>query len=237
MTVFAALLFILLVIAIYASILIYLSPLLIGLIIIAIVNTLFKKHHQKSAPIVWIILTIFVIILSSILLWKGINSNAPNIGSLSFVILIAYGFISLCIFALPIAARQSKEKKLQKLIKKGKYPASTAYHPTTQPTPSPSGRSSSDNTPDWKLKERWEDYPMPNYDDIHTYCLVSLKETGKSFYYRTRNPDLKVGDTVFVPFGYQYTKKIGTIIKIKKVNGYNAPYPLGKTKFIIGKAE
>lgn len=90
---------------------------------------------------------------------------------------------------------------------------------------------------DWKVKETWEDYPMPNYDAIHTYCQVAFDDSGKSFYYRTRNPELKVGDMVYVPVGYKYEKKIGQIISMKNYKGSKAPYPLERTKHIIGKVE
>lgn len=90
---------------------------------------------------------------------------------------------------------------------------------------------------DWKMKETWEDYPAPNYDDVHTYCRVAFDGERKTFYYRTRNPELKVGDNVYVPVGYKYQKKIGTIVSMKEYVGRKAPYPLEKTKFIIGKAE
>lgn len=89
----------------------------------------------------------------------------------------------------------------------------------------------------WRLKETWEDYPAPNYDDVHTYCRVAFDGERKTFYYRTRNPELKVGDNVYVPVGYKYQKKIGTIVSMKEYIGRKAPYPLEKTKFIIGKVE
>ena len=88
---------------------------------------------------------------------------------------------------------------------------------------------------DWKLKETWEDYPSPNYDDIHTYCLVAFDDSGKVFYYRTRNPELQIGDEVYVPVGYRYEKKIGVIVSMEEYVGRDAPFPLEKTKFIIGK--
>ena len=90
---------------------------------------------------------------------------------------------------------------------------------------------------DWKLKETWEDYPTPNYNDKHTYCQVAFDESGKSFYYRTRNPELKIGDEVYVPVGYKYQKRVGTIVSMEDYIGKDAPYPLEKTKFIIGKVE
>ncbi len=88
---------------------------------------------------------------------------------------------------------------------------------------------------DWQIKERWEDYPAPNYDDVHTYCEVAFDDSGKTFYYRTRNPELKVGDEVYVPVGYKYQKKIGRIVSMEDFLGSEAPYPLERTKHIIGK--
>lgn len=89
----------------------------------------------------------------------------------------------------------------------------------------------------WEVQERWEDYPTVNYDKVHTYCSVTFEDNGKTFYYRTRNPELKVGDLVYVPVGYKYEKKIGRITKMKEYLGYLAPYPLEKTKHIIGKVQ
>jgi hypothetical protein len=89
---------------------------------------------------------------------------------------------------------------------------------------------------DWRLKERHEDYPFPDYDDVHVYCQVILDGGDSTLYYRTRNPELKVGDRVYVPVGYKYEKKLGTIVSRKDYVGKDAPYPLEKTKFIAGKA-
>ena len=90
---------------------------------------------------------------------------------------------------------------------------------------------------DWKLQETWEDYPVPNYDAIHTYCSVAFDDSGKSFYYRTRNPDISVGDLVYVPVGRNYEKKIGRVVAMKSYKGSRTPYPLERTKHILGKVE
>jgi hypothetical protein len=90
---------------------------------------------------------------------------------------------------------------------------------------------------DWKLKETWEDYPVPDYNAIHTYCQIAFDDSGKTFYYRTRNPALKVGDLVYVPVGYKREKKIGRIITMQNYIGRSAPYPLEKTKYILSKVE
>ncbi len=92
------------------------------------------------------------------------------------------------------------------------------------------------NHSDWKIRERWEDYPTLDYNATHTYCGVAFGDSGKFFYYRTRNPELKVGDMVYVPVGCNHEKKAGKIISMKDYKGYDAPFPLEKTKHIIGKA-
>ena len=88
---------------------------------------------------------------------------------------------------------------------------------------------------DWKLRERWEDYPVPDYNAMHTYCEIAFDNSGKTYYYRTRNPELQVGDKVYVPFGYKHEQKVGTIVSMKEYKGKLAPYPLEKTKYIKGK--
>lgn len=98
-------------------------------------------------------------------------------------------------------------------------------------------KKKNDPDKDWKYQETWEDYPMVNYKIPHTYCRVIFEDGGKSFYYRTRNPDLMEGDLVYVPVGYKYEKKIAKIISIKTYPGFMVPYPLEKTKHIIGKVE
>ena len=90
---------------------------------------------------------------------------------------------------------------------------------------------------DWKQKELWEDYPFHDYNKYHTYCRVAMDANGKLYYYRTRNPRLKIGDRVYVPVGRASMKKTGKIVSMENVTGEDIPYPLEKTKFIIGKAE
>lgn len=90
---------------------------------------------------------------------------------------------------------------------------------------------------DWKLKETWEDYAGPDYDAIHTYCSVAFDDSGKTFYYRTRNPELQIGDFVYVPVGASYKKRMGRVVEMKNYVGRYAPYPLERTKYISGKVD
>ena len=90
---------------------------------------------------------------------------------------------------------------------------------------------------DWKLQETWEDYPTPKYDAIHTYCSVAIEGFDRTFYYRTRNPDIVIGDNVYVPFGRQYDKVVGVVVDMQDFVGNEAPFPLSRTKHIIDKVE
>ncbi|MBR4949728.1 MAG: hypothetical protein IKZ25_03015 [Clostridia bacterium] len=89
----------------------------------------------------------------------------------------------------------------------------------------------------WKHKELWEDYPEPDYSATYTYCKVAFEDLDRTFYYRTRNPNLKIGDKVIVPFGKDLNAKEGMIVSIKNYKGSEAPYPLEKTKHIIEKVK
>ena len=88
---------------------------------------------------------------------------------------------------------------------------------------------------DWKVQELWEDYPAPDYDAVHTYCSVIFETGGKQFCYRTRNPELQVGDYVYVPVGYNREERAARIVKMENYVGRFAPYPLEKTKYIERK--
>ena len=90
---------------------------------------------------------------------------------------------------------------------------------------------------DWELKETWEDYPFPDYTIAHTYCSVAFDDSGRTFYYRTRNPDIKVGDRVYVPVGRKWEKKVATVVARQVFVGRSVPWPLEKTKYIMGKVE
>ena len=104
-------------------------------------------------------------------------------------------------------------------------------------SPQKTQNNTSGKCDNWQIQERWEDYPTANYNKIHTYCSVIFEDSGRTFFYRTRNPELKVGDLVYVPVGYSYEKKVGRIVKMNNYPGYLAPHPLEKTKYIIGKVE
>lgn len=83
----------------------------------------------------------------------------------------------------------------------------------------------------------FKNHPDYDYNLVHTYCEVAFDESGRTFHYRAKNLDLEIGHKVFVPTGYKNEKKIATVESIEDYVGWAAPYPLEKTKFIIGKVK
>ena len=337
MIIFAFLLYILLVVLLGVSALVYLSPILIGLVIIVIGNAVSKVKHGKMGTILWNVVTVGITIFATGMLWKDIMSDAIDTGPLPFIILALYGLVSLIVFAIPEAIREQKEKKVYQevvpwidlpektrkrirttriiaivctamvgigaiIVATGSTDISESLPPTImfaiiaiicwviagkkyyqpcvsvedEPIPEEFSRAARDEyreilgedpprgyvkavydeyqkwdedlqrgfrkgasgkVYDWKLKETWEDYPTPNYDEIHTYCEVAFDDSGRTYYYRTRNPELQVGDAVYVPFGHKAPKKIGVITSIEDYVGHEVPFPLEKTKHIIGKVK
>ena len=233
MIIFAFLIYILLVVLIGASALVYLSPILMGLIIIIIANAVSKFKRGKMAPVLWNIVTVGVTIFATGMLWKDIFDDAIDTGSLPFNILSLYGLGSLIVFAISEVIRQNRERKeYQEVIAREDLPEKTQVFDKEYK------KLLDEELPtacDWKRQETREDYPAPDYDAIHTYCEVAFDDSGRTYYYRTRNPELEVGDTVYVPFGYNAPKKIGVIVSMEDFEGHNVPFPLEKTKFIIGK--
>lgn len=87
-------------------------------------------------------------------------------------------------------------------------------------------------------EEPSEEYIQAVYDDrdaFCTYCEVAFDDSGRTYYYRTKDQKLKVGDTVYVPFGNSVSKRIGVIKSREDYIADDVPFPLEKTKFIIGK--
>lgn len=249
MTFFAIIGLLLLVISFF----VYISTIVIGIFIGVGINVFSMASRDKIAPIWWDILAVIVTIWSSVMLWKDIASESIDYGPRPFLLLIGFGVASmLLIFIIsaiknkpsnddyPVYTRTSKGIQVKTPSKPKKKVIEARYSinkkDDTESDKDTSG-SSFVRPPEWKIKETWEDYPAPDYDAMHTYCQVAFDDSGKYFYYRTRNPELKVGDMVYVPVGYKYQKKIGNIISMKEYKGSKAPYPLERTKHIIGKVE
>lgn len=77
-----------------------------------------------------------------------------------------------------------------------------------------------------KAKRRATDY---------IFCSVEFDEGGKSYYYLTDDDTLEVGDFVIVPVGYGDHTAVVEIVDIEYFSEEDAPFPVKKTKSIIGK--
>ena len=96
---------------------------------------------------------------------------------------------------------------------------------------------------DWIENETYEQSPEFNKkvqsDISNIFDYIQYQEIfetgGKQFCYRTRNPELQVGDYVYVPVGYNREERAARIVKMKNYVGRFAPYPLEKTKYIKRK--
>lgn len=308
MIILGFIIYILLVVLLGISALLYLSPILMGLVIIIIANAMSNFKRGKMAPVLWNVVTIVVTIFATVMLWKDIFDDAIDTGPLPFIILALYGLGSLIAFSVPEAIREGRDRrkyqelmtweelpiKVQKRIRTSrivaiictvmacvgtiavitedtavgeslpptilfavvaiicwiiatkkhyKYCAGTSFEPmpkeVLQVFDKEYKKLLDEELPkacDWKQDEVWEDYLAPDYDAVHTYCEVAFDDSGRTFYYRTRNPKLKVGDAVYVPFGHNAPKRIGVIVSLEEYTGHDALYPLERTKFIIGKA-
>ena len=209
MTLFIILFFLLLLMVACAGLLILVLPLALGVGIILFANAIFYIKRGKFLPAVWNWLSAIPVIAATGLMWYDVANDSVKFGGLPLLILLVCGVVMLISVAI---------------VKK----AAPAPKDETPPVR---------KEQDWKLQETWEDYPVPNYDACHTYCSVALDMSGRTFYYRTRNPELKVGDRVYVPVGRSYEKTVGIIVGMQNVTAEEIPYPLEKTKFILGKAD
>lgn len=71
----------------------------------------------------------------------------------------------------------------------------------------------------------------------YIYCSVEFEHGGKTYYYRTEDESIEIGDRVLVAVGNEMLKKEVTVKNIEYFGEGALPLPLEKTKMIIGKAE
>lgn len=80
----------------------------------------------------------------------------------------------------------------------------------------------------WK-KETFE-------SEVYTYCGVMLPFSDLPYSYITDDDSIKIGDAVIVPVGIDETETEGKVVSVGQYLPVGAPYPIEKTKRIIGKA-
>ncbi len=71
----------------------------------------------------------------------------------------------------------------------------------------------------------------------YIYCKVRFDSSYRLYSYRTEDATLQVGDKVDVPVGKENNVICGRIEKIEYFDEEHVPYPVNKTKLIIGKHE
>ena len=80
------------------------------------------------------------------------------------------------------------------------------------------------------VKKEWD-------GKYYRYCQVRLDESRNDLWYRTDDITVKVGDYVFVPYGYKNDEKMGKVVSVEEYRSDDLPLPLEKTKFIIEKCD
>ncbi len=230
-----------LVIVLSLGVLLYLLPLLIGMVFAVIIHTAAKHLLGKPIAAIWNVCSIAVVAVSSVMLWADIADRGNNSGPLPFVILLVYGLVSLSVLGILALVKAGRKKEMAPTRETAALSPKESARQELLTTLCRIQESKQRKLPAgenaWRYTEQWEDYPLPDYDAIHTYCQVAFDDSGKIYYYRTRNPDLKVGDTVYVPFGKNAPRRIGVIIRMDDLVGHEVPFPLEKTKYIYGKVE
>ncbi len=71
----------------------------------------------------------------------------------------------------------------------------------------------------------------------YIYLSVEFSPDSKSYYYRTDDETIKVGDRVLVPFGNHGRETIAEVVNIEYFSYENLPLPLEETKIVIRKID
>ena len=70
-------------------------------------------------------------------------------------------------------------------------------------------------------------------DKKYCYCKIKIEDRRNSLYYINELENLKLGDIVEVPFGYENDLMQGTVVDMKNYSIDEVPYDVEKTKKII----
>lgn len=73
--------------------------------------------------------------------------------------------------------------------------------------------------------------------DEFIYCSCEFDSAGKTYYYRTEDDSISVGDRVVVPVGNDGKERIVEVVSIEYFPKNQLPLPLEKTKVIIRKID
>lgn len=76
---------------------------------------------------------------------------------------------------------------------------------------------------------------MVRSESDYIYLSVEFSPDSDSYYYRTEDDGISVGDRVIVPVGNKGREKIAEVVDKEYFAYENVPFPLEETKIIIGK--
>lgn len=76
-----------------------------------------------------------------------------------------------------------------------------------------------------------------NDKNIYFYCGVIYENNPYPYHYRTNDLNLKIGDKVIVPVGYENKEVVAEVVSVEQHTRLTAPYPVEKCKFIIRKCD
>lgn len=71
---------------------------------------------------------------------------------------------------------------------------------------------------------------------IYTYCGVKFPFSPRSYSFRVKDDDIKIGDKVIAEVGKDNKEAEGIVVSVGQYARTDVPYPVEKTKFIIRKA-
>ena len=74
-----------------------------------------------------------------------------------------------------------------------------------------------------------------NDKNIYFYCGVIYENNPYPYHYRTNDLNLKIGDKVIVPVGYENKEVVAEVVSVEQHTRLTVPYPVEKCKFIIRK--
>lgn len=86
-----------------------------------------------------------------------------------------------------------------------------------------------------QVKRDKDDPQIDSDKTVYTFCGVSFTYGGSTYYYRTEDHSLAIGDLVIVPVGHEEKETVAEIVTVEQHRRKTAPYPVDKVKFIKGR--
>ena len=76
-----------------------------------------------------------------------------------------------------------------------------------------------------------------NDKNIYLYCGVIYENNPYPYHYRINDLNLKIGDKVIVPVGYDNKEVVAEVVSVEQHTRLTVPYPVEKCKFVIRKCD